>query len=125
MSITSNVNLNIQAIDNVSGLTVFNSVFTGLQNANAIGANADFNGMVSATPYTIAGSFTGFCVKNIDLSNSLIVEWTPTGLSPATVITLPPGGVLMVYNSSQIVAITNLSLSSSGSLTAIQYILFA
>lgn len=63
-------------------------------------------------------------IKNLHLSNTIQVTWTPTGGSSNIVCMLEPGSSIMYINTTTGGGITALTLTASAASTGVEYLLF-
>jgi len=62
-------------------------------------------------------------LKNLHISNTIAVTWTPTGGASAIVGTLEPGGSIIYINQTTGGGITALNLNASGASTGVEFLL--
>lgn len=62
-------------------------------------------------------------IKNLHATNTLTVTWTPQGGASNVVITLQPGGLILLNEPNVTSGISALSLTASGVSTPVDYVL--
>lgn len=80
--------------------------------------------LIGTSPVTIAvpNAVANFVyIKNLHATNTLTVTWTPNGGSSNVVVTLEPGGSIILAQSTVGGGITALSVTASGASTPIEY----
>lgn len=121
VSLTGQMNL----VDSTSGAQPFvkqlsNLVFTGsvseLSQSTSLASGANVISLpISPVQFLY--------IKNLHLSNTIQVTWTPTGGSSAIVCTLEPGSAITYINTTTGAGITALTLTASAGSTGVEYLL--
>src|ERR1700684_2922198 len=131
-NVAVNLNYGIQAVDTVASVSVFNRAISGFQLQATSWQAADwlqvpvFPGIVLALP-AIPVFFV--YIRNLG-TNNIVLNFTPSGFSTATIILLPVGsnvGGIFLYGLSAETAggITNLGMSAAISTTPVEYFVAA
>jgi hypothetical protein len=120
MAVNATFSGQINTSDGNSGTTQKNIsvVAAGVQVQSASGLLID----TSPTSIAIPNAQANFVyIKNLHASNTLTVTWTPNGGSSNVVVTLEPGGAIILGQSTTGGGITALSVQASGASTPIEY----
>jgi hypothetical protein len=125
MSITAQMLGSIQLNDSVTGSSPFIKQFASLLVQGTSYSEAQSLSLpASLTALTLPISPVSFLyIKNLHAVNTILVTWTPTGGSTASIQTLEPGGWIIMGNPATGAGVTALSLTASGAATPCEYIL--
>ena len=125
MSITAQVLGSIQLSDSATGSSPFIKQFASLLMQGTSYSEAQSLSLpASLTSITLPISPVQFLyIKNLHAVNTILVTWTPTGGSTASILTLQPGSMIMLLEFATGAGITALGLTASGAATPCEYIL--
>lgn len=125
MSITAQVLGSIQLSDSATGSSPFIKQFASLLMQGTSYSEAQSLSLpASLTSITLPISPVQFLyIKNLHAVNTILVTWTPTGGSTASILTLEPGSAILYIEIATGGGITALSLTASGAATPCEYIL--
>lgn len=76
-----------------SGNPAYDSSFAQDLRYLSLGVGAN---VIHFQPSSVFG-YTHIYIKNLDPASSISVIWTPNGGAPTTIITLPPGGLIILW----------------------------
>ena len=124
MAITATFSGYISVVDSTTGAQALQKVMSSLATTGvSFGETSTL--LVPTSPTSISlpiGTVNFLYIKNLSLTNTVTVTWTPQGGASNVVSTLNPGDCIMfAKNGSN--GITALSVQASGASTPIEYIL--
>lgn len=125
MSVISSATGNVTLSDNVSGSTTFSKVLNSVVTGDLSSFAQSLPVGTSATTLSIPNSLAQFVyIKNLSsiAANTVTVTWTPGGGSSATVITLDPGGVLILAENG-VSGISAMSILATAVNTPVEFLL--
>lgn len=125
MAITATLNGNITVTDGQTGTIAYTKTLAGLSTVGSLFTEAQqiFVG-TGGTSISLPVSPTNFLyVKNLHISNTVAVTWTPNGGSGAAIITLQPGSAIIFVEANLLSGITAMTLTGSASNTNVEYLL--
>jgi hypothetical protein len=124
MAITAQYSGYISVVDNTTGAQALQKVLSSLATAGTTFQEAQsFAIGTSPVSITLPISPINFLyVKNLSLTNTITVTWTPNGGSSNTVVTLVAGAFIGFAEPSGSNGISALSLTASGASTPVEFI---